>query len=192
MKSILYSIRPNFVTTLRVAMFGPVVWFALNSYINLLLLALTAMILGEFTDGFDGWLARKTKRVTDFGKTYDPMCDTLFHMPIWIIMLDRGWISPLSVILFFMRDMIVAYIRQFLIMRGIVFAARWSGKFKAGTQAAAQISIVTFHIPAIAGLFKDPRLVANLQLTAVWLAVLVTFISLCDYSWDANRKFKAK
>ncbi|MCX6720941.1 MAG: CDP-alcohol phosphatidyltransferase family protein [Candidatus Staskawiczbacteria bacterium] len=179
-------INPNFITSLRVIFFAPIACLALMH--GCLCTALIAMVLGEFTDFFDGFVARYklpdgTNRVSDFGKIYDPMCDSIFHMVIWITLLSLGWISPYFVIIFFSRDAIVSNIRIFLIRRGIVLAARWSGKIKAGTQAVAQIAIVISHLSVAGGALE------NFQFSAVLVAVGVTLFSLCDYGWDAYRKF---
>jgi len=178
------QINPNFITTLRIAIFAPVACIALMY--GHLWLALTCMALGELTDFFDGYIARRTGQVSDFGKIYDPMCDSIFHMVIWISLLHLGWVSPYFVILFFVRDAIVANIRILLIKRGIVLGARWSGKVKAAAQAGAQIALVVLH------LFVTGTALLSLQFAAVFAAAAVTLYSLYDYARDSYQKVGVK
>jgi len=177
-------INPNMITSLRFFFFGPMACFCLTN--GHLIWALLAMILGEFTDFLDGFVARRTNQVSNLGKVFDPMCDSVFHMVIWMSMLATGWVSVYFVILFFVRDTVVSTIRICLASHGIVLAARKSGKIKAASQATAQITIVVIH------LWLTGNLLESLQLLTVSLAALVTLFSLCDYSWGFYQLVKGK
>jgi CDP-diacylglycerol--glycerol-3-phosphate 3-phosphatidyltransferase len=142
-----------------------------------LALAMLFMVLGELTDFLDGWVARKGNRVSDVGKLLDPLCDSVFHMAIWMSFLSLGWAPLFLVILFFARDAIVQTIRSCLAKHGIALAARWSGKIKAAAQATAQLSIVFLHI-----LLRGNALEIT-QIVLILAAAAVTVWSLCDYSW---------
>jgi len=151
---------------------------------------LTAMALGELTDFLDGRHARRTNQVSNLGKIFDPMCDSIFHMTIWIGFLAVGWISAhyvYFVVLFSARDSIVSTIRTYMANHGIVLAARWSGKIKMCTQSAAQIILVILHlVPA----FKN--VLSCTGLIVVSIAALVTLISLCDYVFHFYQAVKEK
>ena len=70
----------NFITMLRVAVTpGFVVLMVLsNSHPNLKYVAFGLFFFGALTDWADGFVARRTDSVTDFGKTADPLADRLF------------------------------------------------------------------------------------------------------------------
>lgn len=102
-------------------------------YVNLnILLAVIFFIIASLTDALDGYLARKFKWVSNFGKFWDPLADkllinsTLFafsssqlnFVPIWI---------P---IIFLARDLIVDGLRFMAAQKNIVIAANWYGKIK--------------------------------------------------------------
>ena len=103
------KINPNWITSLRFLIFAPLACFFLVN--GFLALALVAMIMGEITDALDGYVARKTGQISDFGKIYDPMCDSIFHMVIWISFLAIGWVPIYLVLVFFARYCIVSNIR---------------------------------------------------------------------------------
>ena len=61
----------NFLTFLR----APLALFFLSSN---LILRITAIVFAMVTDGFDGYLARKNRTVTQFGAVFDPAMDKFF------------------------------------------------------------------------------------------------------------------
>jgi CDP-diacylglycerol--glycerol-3-phosphate 3-phosphatidyltransferase len=144
------------------------------------------MILGESTDFFDGFIARKTGQISNTGKIYDPMADSIFHIMIWMSFLSVGWISVWLVILFFVRDSVVSNIRICLASHRVVLAARCSGKIKAAIQAVAQLSLVVLHI------FLKGNYLECLQFSVVMIAAGITVYSLGDYIWAFNEVVKRK
>lgn len=169
-------ITPNQVTSLRLFLLGPLAcFFLMHSYLTP---ALVVMILGEFTDWLDGQMARRNGQISSLGKIYDPMCDSIFHMIIWMSFLAIGWVCVYLVIMFFVRDTVVAYIRICLAASGATnkLAARLSGKIKAVSQGIAQELLVILHM------FFSGNTLADVQLTIVGLAGIITLYSLCDYS----------
>jgi len=178
------KINPNFITSLRLFVFAPLSCLFIMQ--EQLVLALMAMVVGEITDALDGYVARKTGQISNLGKIYDPMCDCIFHMVIWISFLAVGWAPIYLVLVFFVRDCIVSNIRICLASHRIVLSARTSGKIKAITQASAQISIVIFHI------FLRGSMLEQLQLLIIWSAAIVTVYSLYDYGWKFWQVVKEK
>ena len=168
------KINPNVITSVRFFICAPLACFFL--IYGCLALALAIMILGEITDALDGYVARKTGQISNLGKIYDPMCDSIFHMVIWISFLAIGWVPIYLVLVFFVRDCVVSNIRICLASHRIVLSARTSGKIKAIAQATAQISLVVLHI------FISGSALKEFQLLIVWSAAIVTVYSLFDYS----------
>jgi len=177
-------INPNYITLLRLIFFAPLACvFLANNYPWS---ALVAMTLGELTDFMDGQIARRTNQISDVGKLLDPLCDSVFHMTIWMTLLHIGWVPLWAVILFFTRDAIVQTIRSCLVKHGITLAARKSGKIKAVFQGGAQFTLVLLHI------FPEGNVFPHMQITATVLAVLATVWSFIDYSccfyWHVREK----
>lgn len=171
----MHRINPNYITIQRLLIFMPLACIYLAN--GSLGVAMLFMVLGELTDFVDGWVARKGNRVSDVGKLLDPLCDSVFHMAIWMSFLSLGWAPLYLVILFFARDAIVSTIRSCLAKHGIALAARWSGKIKAVAQATAQLFIVLLHI-----LLKGNALEIA-QIALISAAAVITVWSLVDYSW---------
>ena len=155
------------------------------------------------TDLLDGWLARRLRVVTDFGKIMDPVADSalcmtiLFalsasprfrdHFPIWF---------PLIVLY---REVGMQVLRRYGALSGRVLAARWSGKAKMFVQSLALLGF--FALVAISdwagGTPFSPSDAAGarpwlmpesaLGLAAFWVGVAIAAVnalSLIEYMRD--------
>lgn len=100
----------NFITMLRVAVTPGFVVFMLLSYShpNLKYVAFGIFLFGALTDWADGFVARRTDSVTEFGKTADPLADRIF-IGATLITLYAMRILPLPfLVLVLGRDIIMA------------------------------------------------------------------------------------
>ena len=68
---------PNILTLLRVLAIPLLVATILSTSKNLNILAFIFFVTASLTDYFDGFLARKMSRESDFGKMLDPIADKL-------------------------------------------------------------------------------------------------------------------
>ena len=77
----------NIVTLLRGVMILPIAGLLLEGARSL---ALGLYLLAVLTDGLDGWLARRSGRMSDFGATLDAVVDNVFALAIalflWLAM----------------------------------------------------------------------------------------------------------
>jgi len=91
------------------------------------------------TDWLDGYLARKWKQVTAFGRIADPLVDKIVICGVLILTqtypetaaLVPSWI----VLLVVAREFVVSGLRGYIEGQGVSFAASWSGKSKLFVQA---------------------------------------------------------
>lgn len=170
-------INPNWLTASRMIVFTPLVFGLLcQNSPRSLACCFAAMLLAELTDLLDGKLARATGQVTDLGKIFDPLCDSVYHGTIWLAFLWLGWLPVWLAPVFFVRDQIVAYIRVYLANKQFVMSARWSGKIKAASQATAQIAVVFLHM-----ILPNSQAIGLIQLCLISVAAVVTLYSLADY-----------
>jgi CDP-diacylglycerol---glycerol-3-phosphate 3-phosphatidyltransferase len=99
--------------------------------------AFVVTLLSELSDAFDGFFARRQGKVTDFGKVFDPAVDSIARVTGFISFMVCG-IIPLWMFLIFMyRDMLMSLLRIVCASKGVVLAARKSGKLKAILQGMA-------------------------------------------------------
>lgn len=156
---------------------GPVCAFLLASrYDGAVAAALAVMVMAEASDLLDGYVARRTGQVTAPGKILDPLADALYRGLVFLVFAFNGWIPLWMLAAIFVRDLIVANLREYAERQGRTQGARLSGKIKAVVQGAAQLGIVALAV--FAGVNGTTLPLMFLLMLA---AVGVTLYSLIDY-----------
>ena len=155
-------------------------------YVLIFLLAMS-----EFSDAFDGYIARKTNQVTDLGKILDPMADSIYRISVFLTFtLDPIRVPMILIFVFIYRDSVISTLRTICALRGYTLAARISGKIKAVIQAIASFSILGLMIPHSLGMINTEKL----HLISSWIvgfAAFYAFISGIEYLY-ANRSYITK
>jgi len=103
-------------------------------------IALATLI--ELSDLFDGMIARARKEVTDFGKVFDPVADSVSRQTVFISFMVTGIIPLWMYLIFFYRDAFMQLLRIVCASNGVVLAARMSGKLKAVLQGIATFVVL--------------------------------------------------
>ena len=163
---------PNKLTMLRVVMIPFFVVFMLvpiagdaDKWI-----ALALFIAASLTDMLDGHIARKYHLVTNFGKFMDPLADKLLVCSALICLVDLGRIPSWIVIVIIAREFIISGFRLIASDNGVVIAASYWGKFK-----------TTFQMIAVCLLIADLEMLNVITQITLWIAVILTVVSLIDY-----------
>ncbi|MCH5253779.1 MAG: CDP-diacylglycerol--glycerol-3-phosphate 3-phosphatidyltransferase [Lachnospiraceae bacterium] len=162
---------PNKLTMFRVILIPFFVLFMLvdiTSADNWIALAI--FIIASLTDLLDGKIARKYNLVTNFGKFMDPLADKLLVCSALICLVAMDRIPAWMAIVIIAREFIISGFRLIASDNGVVIAASYWGKFK-----------TTFQMVMICLLIADIEAIAVLTAVIMWIAVLLTIISLIDY-----------
>ena len=146
---------------------------AINSFImnHGNLIAAVFFIIAASTDGVDGYIARKTKQITRFGKFLDPIADKLLVTAALIALVQRNEVTGWAAMIIIGREFIVTGLRLVAAGEGIVIAASNWGKIKTITQMIA----------IVAALVKNLTPDIPFDMYAMLAAVLVTIYSGYDY-----------
>lgn len=103
------------------------------SYIFHVIAVIFALIAG-LTDLLDGYLARKMKVESDFGRLLDPLADKILVLATFTMMVAYSMIPGWFLIVILTREFMVTGLRTLASAKGIVIAAdRW-GKLKTALQ----------------------------------------------------------
>ena len=122
------------------------------------------------TDLLDGKIARKYNLVTNFGKFMDPLADKLLVCSALICLIELERIPSWMVIVIIAREFIISGFRLVASDNGVVIAASYWGKFK-----------TTFQMVAVCLLIADIPALYLLTRIVLWIAVILTVVSLVDY-----------
>jgi CDP-diacylglycerol--glycerol-3-phosphate 3-phosphatidyltransferase len=137
----------NQLTILRVLMIPFFMYFQLQGTASGMIIALVLFVVASFTDFLDGYLARKYKLITNFGKFMDPLADKLLVTAALLGFLQIGEINAWIVMIILGREFIVSIFRAVAASEGIVIAADWWGKVKTNVQMAAIIVLLLNNYP---------------------------------------------
>jgi len=141
---------PNFLSLIRILIIPVLVYLLTFTGRVSALLAGTLFLLAAVTDYFDGYLARRTRSVSDVGKILDPLADKLMVASALIMLaaLDRpseprvpAWL----VVVILARESAVTVIRGIALTEGIVMHAESLGKYKFILQTFAIFGLLVHY-----------------------------------------------
>lgn len=189
---------PNIITLSRVpALFVVVIllfvklpWAATAAFV--------VFVIGGISDWLDGYLARRFKIVSNFGKLMDALTDKVLVVGLMIAMLVvpmPGEPEPLLpnwtvflVLLIFGREFLVTGLRLVAASQGRVLAAEKTGKIKTVLQLVSVAVLLLAHAMAV-DFPSDPKSLL-VQIIGLWLfigAAVLTVLSGAGYLvkyWD--------
>lgn len=97
------------------------------------ILGLIFFIIAAITDWADGWLARKSGQVSDFGKLMDALADKILMVGMLVVVLAVNLLPTWTlffVLLIITREFWITGLRLVAAARGVVLAAEKLGKYK--------------------------------------------------------------
>src|SRR4051812_2085748 len=93
--------------------------------------------VGMSTDFFDGRVARRSGRTSNFGSLLDPVADKVLVLCTLVVLLAQGVFPAWMVAAIVGRELLVSGLRLAALERGVVIPARDLGKLKTWSQAVA-------------------------------------------------------
>jgi CDP-diacylglycerol--glycerol-3-phosphate 3-phosphatidyltransferase len=198
----MYRQFPNLLTLMRLV-FAAIFFVVLNQYRYatdpvgaMLLVAIVVFVMAAITDSLDGYLARRWKVESTFGRIMDPFCDKVLVMGAFIYLAGPRFVMPQQVAagsffnmisgvypwmvaVILARELLVTAVRGELESQGVAFGANWFGKIKMIMQSTV-IPIVLFII------YLDPTLeglayLAVIRDVLIYTTVLATVLSGIPY-----------
>jgi CDP-diacylglycerol--glycerol-3-phosphate 3-phosphatidyltransferase len=153
-----------------------------NSTIYIWLAVICAIGI-ELSDLFDGLIARSRGEVTDFGKVFDPVADSLSRQTVFLSFMITGIIPLWMYLIFFYRDAFLQLLRIVCASNGVVLAARKSGKFKAVVQGVATFLVLAVVLADQYKLGFIPAKILSFH-PGFWIMTIpaaITLLSVIDY-----------
>jgi CDP-diacylglycerol--glycerol-3-phosphate 3-phosphatidyltransferase len=142
--------------------------------------AAAVFVFGAFTDGLDGYLARRYEGATRIGQWLDPLADKILVTAPIVAMTAIGTFPAWATVIIVVREFAVSLLRAWLGSRGIGMPASPWGKVK----TAVQMLLVPLYLLPLDG-------ADTVRLVVLWLAVVLTVWSGLDYFLKAARRAPA-
>lgn len=166
-----------------------------------LLGAAAVFVVAALTDALDGYLARRWKAVSVFGRIMDPFADKLLVIGAFVFMASPAFWAPLAtgrglqfsgvaawmVAVILGRELLVTSIRGAMEGAGVEFSASWSGKWKMILQSVVVPAVLVMLATAKGEHFLPGEWGRWTIDALVWACVAVTVWSGIPYVARAAR-----
>lgn len=134
---------PNILTIIRVVLIPFFIFFFSHPSFQSAIIAAVIFLVASLTDLLDGYLARRRKEVTQFGKFLDPVADKLLIVSALILLVANGRVPAWVAIVVIGREFAVTAFRAIASSEGVIIAAEGTGKYKMFFQTLAIIFLIT-------------------------------------------------
>jgi CDP-diacylglycerol--glycerol-3-phosphate 3-phosphatidyltransferase len=163
---------PNSLTLLRIFLVPFLVVVLLTKFSGREFVGLAIFLLAAVTDFFDGYIARKTNKITRLGALLDPIADKLLMSAAFISLVELGLAPAWMIVIIIGREFAVSGLRSIAAQQGVTIAASPLGKTKTISQV---FSIALLILGYELGEFV---FIATLSL---WVVMLFALVSGVDY-----------
>jgi CDP-diacylglycerol--glycerol-3-phosphate 3-phosphatidyltransferase len=181
---------PNQITVLRVCLIPLYLYLYLAAPLGDFFspwAALAVFSLAAATDALDGYLARRNKQVTNFGKLMDPLADKLLVSAALIAMAGNGVLPAWVVVVLISREFFISGFRQLALEQQLVLAASFWAKMK----TVVQMVMVIYLLVPVPAFLLEINFINTLADILAWLlvaaSVVLSILSAVEYAW-MNRK----
>ncbi|MBI59748.1 CDP-diacylglycerol--glycerol-3-phosphate 3-phosphatidyltransferase [bacterium] len=182
----------NLITVSRILGVAYLFWLMPFSTERTQLICIILFTIVASTDALDGWVARRYKIVSEFGKLLDPLADKILLL-ILLPLVSMGVIKPFPVFLIFAREFAIMGVRVLAAKRKFSVEAKLSGKIK--TALTLPICGILFARPTVIELSNYSIIIAPFIWLKrwvshwppiifeglIWIMVGATLISFIDY-----------
>lgn len=157
---------PNALSLIRIALVPLLIFLLLVPNQDHAIYAAGLFVILVLSDWMDGFIARRFKAITTFGKYIDPLADKVLVISALIALVELRAVSSVPVMIIVAREFAVTAFRLVAVKKDLVIAADVLGKWKTAVQMLATGMLI----------MRWPYGEAVL-----WISVLLTVISGADY-----------
>jgi CDP-diacylglycerol--glycerol-3-phosphate 3-phosphatidyltransferase len=190
----------NIITASRI-FFAPlfialiVLYDQLGAFRNAALVLLWIIyFLIELSDLADGFIARRLKQESEFGRVFDPFADSLSRLSCFLAFTIIGLMPVWIFIIVLYRDMWVSFLRMLSARSGRLQGARLTGKIKAWVYALTNlVALLTFSLNRVLPRSNIHDILTIFCFICFLVVVAIAIWSGIDYSiFFINRKKEKK
>ncbi len=163
---------PNALTVFRIFLVPFLVVVLLTKFEGREYVGLAIFWIASLTDFFDGFLARRQKKVTKLGMLLDPIADKLLMSAAFISLVELGLAPAWMIVVIIGREFAISGLRSIAAQQGVTIAASPLGKWKMISQVVAISILILGH---------ELGEFIRLGSAALWIVVLFAIGSMVDY-----------
>ena len=181
-----YKRIPNWLTFLRLVLIPVFVAVLIEPTRNSLNVAAIIFVFAALTDYADGYIARRYKAISDFGKLFDPLADKILVMAALVMLVSlrddncESFVPGWMVTLVLARELWITGLRAFAAKDGTIVAAKSGGKVKSALQMIAILALLLYDYSFSVLGYRVTAQLIGLNILIVSLAF--SYLSAIDYS----------
>jgi CDP-diacylglycerol---glycerol-3-phosphate 3-phosphatidyltransferase len=138
---------PNVLTLVRILLVPVLVVALLQTTPHGSTVAAIVFALAAITDGVDGWIARRSRSITTFGKVMDPIADKLLIAAALISLVSLNRLEAWVAMVIIAREFAVSGLRVAAGQQGAIIPANRLGKAKTVLQVAMVLALIAANDP---------------------------------------------
>lgn len=161
-----YFSIPNILSYIRIALVPVFALLYLNGFVYA---AFAVFLIASITDAVDGFIARRFKLSTNFGKVLDPFADKLLKITVLACLVSKLVIPLWFLIAMFALDLVLIVSASVLFKREVIIQSNFLGK--AGTAIISVGILLSFFEAQL----------HNLHLIVLYCGLAVVFASAISY-----------
>ena len=168
---------PNLLSILRLPLAILCCYFAYDFDPVSLSISLGLFIIASATDYFDGYLARRWKFVSNFGKFIDPLADKVLILGVLLIFTIKGVVPVVLTAIIAFREILLNLLRFLLLSKNIVLVSRYSGKIKTFSQVVTLVMIylILIFMTPLQEIIDISHLKLIILLLIIWIASITVY-----------------
>ena len=136
---------PNKLTIARIALSPVFMALILINDTRAKLASLIVFVVAALTDLGDGYFARRTGRITGFGKFMDPLADKILASTAMISLVALGYVRGWMVIVIVGREFLITGVRSMAAYRGMLIVPSFWARIKTVLQMLT-ISVILLFV----------------------------------------------
>lgn len=147
------------------------------------LLGVITFIIASLTDFFDGYLARRSGKITKFGIILDPIADKFLVISAFIVLVDMERLPAWIAIVIIAREFLITGLRVVALSKDIVIPAEFGGKMKTATQISAIICLISMRLVDFIDLY-------DIGMVLIGISLILSIVSAIQYTKIFWRKYR--
>ncbi|KAF8818852.1 CDP-diacylglycerol--glycerol-3-phosphate 3-phosphatidyltransferase [Rickettsia endosymbiont of Cardiosporidium cionae] len=128
-------------------------------------------VIASITDFIDGYIARKLRLTSNFGKMFDPIADKILVVSVVVMLIKNGRANEIACLLILIREFIVAGLREFLGQIQVSMPVSRLSKIK------TIIQMVSLTLLIIGSKGSNIILLDNIANALLWITVIFTLVT---------------
>ena len=172
---------PNKLTLLRMLLTVVFMFFLFAHGVIYKILALFVFAVAACTDFLDGYIAKKYKLVSSFGKFMDPIADKVLVLSAFLAFVEMKLVPAWMVVVIIFREFIITGLRLVALRKNKVIESMLAGKHKTVSQMFAIVMILVFIIFREFGYsleFWSPLFQYHFEITIFYLMFITVVLTL--------------